>query len=128
MTSLETLVMRDCRSFGREQVAALAGLQGLRTLDLSGTISRYWLTDDPDADIGCLAGLASLTSLKLNGVNFVWLPEDLDALCRLSRLTGLTSLDLRNLYGQAWYDRRTVSSNARAVLSTALPNLTDLLV
>jgi hypothetical protein len=133
MTSLETLVMRDCRGFGRREVSALAGLQRLRTLDLSA--SRGWSLfgpqDDENADIGCLAGLASLTSLKLNGTAFVSFPEDLGALCRLSRLTGLTSLEVTGLCDDDDVSRETVEARrdeALAALSAALPNLTTLRV
>ena len=134
MTSLETLVMSECFGFGRGDVAALAGLQRLRTLDLSGT--RRWHyemfdEDDENADIGCLAGLASLTSLKLNGTAFVSFPVDLGALCRLSRLTGLTSLEVTGLCDDDDVSRETVEARrdeALAALSAALPNLTTLRV
>jgi hypothetical protein len=132
MTSLETLVMTDCIGFGRREVVALACLQRLRTLDLSATRgSRLFINDDENADIGCLAGLASLTSLKLNGVNFVWLPKDLGAMCGLSGLTGLTSLEVTGLCDDNDDSVEVVEarrSDARAVLSAALPNLTTLRV
>ena len=132
MTSLETLVMTDCLGFGRREVVALAGLQRLRTLDLSGT--REWHggdEDGEDADIGCLAGLASLTSLKLNGTAFVSFPEDLGALCGLSRLTGLTSLEVMGLCDDDDVSRETVEArrdDALAALRAALPNLATLRV
>lgn len=44
MTSLETLVMRDCVGFGREHVPSLANLRRLRTLDLSGTSDSDYYT------------------------------------------------------------------------------------
>jgi hypothetical protein len=135
MTSLETLVMRKCRGFGREALSNLAGgLQRLRSLDLSETF--WWADgdggwDDEEADIGSLASLASLTSLKLNRTPIVTFPDDVGVICSLSRLTGLTSLEV---IGLCEYDAVTkeeiqaARSAALVALSAALPGLTTLRV
>jgi Leucine-rich repeat (LRR) protein len=127
MTSLETLVMRDCVGFGRRDVAALAGLQRLLTLDLSGTGTGDDDTYGDESELGCLADLSSLTSLKLNGTPIVRLPEDIGVLCSLTGLTGLTGLELQGLVLGGDYAEATRGA-MRAALRSALPGLTNLLV
>ncbi len=112
MTSLETLVARNVMGFSRSDLNALASLQRLRTLDLSGC--RCYYLSDTISDISGLGSISSLTSLAIDP-SFVTrtFPSDVEV---LARLQGLTCLRMPGLAPEREAVLREALSDPRALV------------